>query len=58
MADFIPQLIALLIIASEFGVRVATGGRAPYETNWVSFIASTSIWMALLWWGGFFDGMF
>jgi len=53
----LPQIILIALMAMGLGMHIVKHGeeRKYTEYNWIAFLLSRIIWIALLWWGGFFN---
>ena len=58
LLDFWPQIVIVVLYAMGLGIHLAKHGE-PTNVSWNVWhkLISESIGMALLYWGGFFEGM-
>lgn len=55
--NFLPQIIIILLYVASLGMVMVLHGKPRANYNAWNTLISTAITIALLYWGGFFDGL-
>jgi len=58
MTEFLPQIILLLLAACGVGIVLAKNGEPRPNYSFFSYSLAIAVELGLLYWGGFFKGMF